>query len=114
MKKFDWKLTTALVSLFLSLGLFVLAGKLKICLSFGAILLGFAIFMLAFSRIDKIESAKKEITNELNNLSPEDTVENAQLRALLKKCQKDRISTLILFSICAFVLVLCGIILLFK
>ena len=108
-KEFRLKLTLCLVSLFISLLLVILGNKNNYCLSFGFILLGISIALLAMDRSDLIDNAIIEINNEINEVPSDNTFEQKVLSKekakLIKKKQKLNFT----FYLCAILLVAVGI-----
>jgi hypothetical protein len=74
-KKFNFKLTALLVSLFLSLIIIILGNKNKYCLSFGFILLGFCAAFFVNYNNEKTDKQIQEIDRELDELDLSDGID---------------------------------------
>ncbi len=114
MKKFNFKLTASVVSLFITFIFFVFGNKNKICLFFGFMFLAAALIMFLLYILDRFNAdliKAEEMLDELDTTpEKEEYIINLDLKyAIIKKRRK----ALILFSLCAGLLVICGILMLF-
>ena len=127
-KKFNFKLTALLVSLFLSLIIMVLGNKNQYCLSFGFIMLGFCSALFVNYNNEKTSQAIQEIDQEIDELDfengvdidgdgEEDVVADEEKAYVLQQLclqqsnlikRKKKVS--IIFYLCAAMLVLLGIV----
>ncbi len=110
MKKWNWKLTLCLVSLFVSLILIIFGNSNKYCLAVGLICLGVSIGLYAFYRLKIYDDNIKDVTEELTNADIDDEEIIIGFREELKKLKKERLSLRLSFFICAILLVILGII----
>lgn len=113
--KFNLKLTAFMVSLFISLLLVILGSANKYCLSFGFIIMGASMGFLAWYLQEKISNELVQINDEINQIDLDEDMElenkvyvEQQLYIRQHKLTKKKRSSVILFSICTFCLVLLG------
>lgn len=118
--KFNLKLTAFMVSLFISLLLVIVGSKNKYCLSFGFVLMGVALIFLACYMREKISNELKMVNEQIDEIDLDEEIElenkvyiEQQLYVRQKQLAKKHKSSLILFSISAFCLILLGLIGLF-
>ena len=107
-KKFNYKLTISLVSLFISLLLLILGNKNNYCLSFGFILMGVAIAFYAFQKSEKFDETLVEIDNDIQEIDEKDTFSILQLQKEKKKFIKQKKRFNFVFYLCAILLVVVG------
>lgn len=107
-KKFNFKLTAFLVSLFVSLLLLVLGNKNAYCLSLGLILLGLSLGIYAYSKVQSINFAIKELEMELQEVDFENVYLIKTITKYQKKLKRQRNLTSVMFYSCAIVLMVLG------
>lgn len=122
-RKFNFKLTIFLVSLFLGLLLTILGGKSYYCLSFGLIMLGISLALFVWYNDEQTTKNLGEIEQEIDEITSVDIEDEelekeriyilGQLLTAQKKLIKKKKSVLITFSLCGFALVVLGFINLF-
>ncbi len=126
MKKFkiNFKLTTFLVSLFLSLLLVILGSKNNYCLSFGFILMGISLLLFVLYNNEKLQKQLQDINETIDEVDQlEDESSNhdefsqeeeerlyvlKELYIAQKKINKKQKKSKILFNICGVALIILG------
>ena len=117
-RKFNFKLTIFLVSLFLGLLLTILGSKNSYCLSFGLIVLGISLALFVWYNDEQTTKSLSELEQEIDEITSVD-IEDEELekeriyilgRLLIaqKKLIKKKKSVLITFSLCGFALIVLG------
>lgn len=104
--KINFKLTAVLVSLFIGFLLIVLGNKNKYCLSFGFVVLGFAIGMYATFK-------RKDLDDAINNTNAQIDEEEEQvviyeLNKHKKNLKKQKNFGCLMFFLCAALLIVLG------
>ena len=111
-KKFNFKLTIFLVSLFVSLIIIILGNKNKYCLYFGIILLGLSLGLFMYYFNDQIDKNIMEIEEEIEKIdgqSEDDGFMLQDLYTVKNKLTKKKKSVKVTFSLCSILLVVLGI-----
>lgn len=126
--KFNLKLTSFLVSLFLSLLLVILGSKNEYCLSFGFMLMGVSLILFVVYNNDKTKKALSELEQDIDELNNEiesfqsdeddEIVEEStyvlkQMYLRQSKIKKNAKKSIVTFTICGFALILLGFVSLF-
>ncbi len=111
-KKFDFKLTITLVSLFIGFLLMVF-GNNKYCLGFGMVLLGLSVGFYAYYKTQKINEDLKEIDQEIAEIDENDFLTLQEAYTVKRKMKKQKTSLNFVFYVFAFLLVVCGVVSLF-
>ena len=120
--KFNLKLTSFLVSLFLGLLLVVLGSKNKYCLSFGFMVLGVSMFFLIWYNNEKTALMLTEVSQQIDTLEAENYVIEddeeyvyvmKQLYGRKKYLTKHKKISLIMFALFGVALIILGIVGLF-
>ena len=106
MKKFNIKLTSSLVGLFVSLILIILANKVKVCFSFGLMLLGFSLSLFALYKTETFNETLKVVEEELNE-EDDPTIQRDYLN-FIKKRRREKRRVEFLFYLAATLLVVVG------
>lgn len=108
MKKNNLKLIGSLVSLGIALLLVVIGNKNNYCLSFGFILMGFALALYTMYKTDMINSALIEIDNEMGEVPLENNFLLQELTKEKKKLNKQKKSLNFTFYLTATLLIVVG------
>ena len=115
MKKFNFKLTAFLVSLFIGLLLLILGSKSTICFSFGFVVIGFSLGIFVPYSHEKTQKFLIEVNEKLEQTSDdkEMTEEDrlyvlAQLGLQQKRLYKQQKRINLLFSVTGVVLIIVG------
>lgn len=124
--KFNLKLTIFLVSLFVSLLLVILGGKVKLCLSFGFIIMGVSLFLFIWYNNERIKKALDELNEKIDEIDAldndyeyesqeeEDEAEEEKvyiLKELYSRqgyVEKKKKSMFVMFGICGLALIVLG------
>lgn len=109
MKKFNFKLAIFLAGLFISLTLLFVGSKNKICLGIGFMFLGITLGFYAYYKTAEVNEMIKLSSQDLDEIDEEDKQTYKEYKAFHKHLIKQRNSTMITFSLCAFLLVVVGI-----
>lgn len=105
-KKFNYKLTLALVSLFISLLLIIIGNKNKYCLFFGFLFLAVSVVIFAKLRIDKINKILKETEIEIDKDDEPDVEFLTEVYKELAVLRRQKRSTAISFYLFSALLVI--------
>ena len=107
-KKFDYKLTAILVSLFIGFLLVVLGNKNKYCLALGFIILGIASIFYALSKRKQLTEIMIQYENAIEE--EESAIALIELGKQRNKLAKQRNFTCSMFFIFGFLLIVGGLI----
>ena len=107
-KKFNYKLTISLVSLFISLLLIIIGNKNNYCLSFGFILMGVAIAFYAMHKTETFNDTLVEINNDLQQTEEENVFAIKELEKERKRFIRQKRRFNFTFYLCAVLLVIVG------
>ncbi len=107
MKKFNFKLTIALVSLFVSVILLVFANMAKECIGFACFFMAVSCITFALNRKEKIDTTIRLTNEDLENEEDDEVVYQVQLekKKYLKSARRIQFS----LYLCAVLLVIVGI-----
>ena len=115
MKKLNLKLTAFLVSLFIGLMLIILGSKVKICFSFGFMVVGFSLVIYVLYSAEKTQKFMIDVHEKLEQSSENDEFTEdekiyvlTQLSLQQKRLKKQQKRINILFSTTAFLLIIMG------
>ncbi len=115
MKKINAKLTAFLVSLFIGLLLLILGSKVKLCFSFGFIVLGISLGLFVLYSHEKTQRTLIEVNEKLEQASEDEELTDedkvyvlAQLGFQQKQLNKQQKRINLLFSITGIVLIIAG------
>ena len=104
MKKFNFKLTIILVSLFISMVLCGLSNINKYCLFFGLIMLGITSILFAWYKYEDVKKREDEANSVMEEVDPDDYVDIAKpIRKEKKKLLSSFIGLAIFLIIIAFI-----------
>ena len=88
--KFNFKLTVFLVSLFLGLGLVILGGKFKICLSFGFLVISASLVLYLWYDKEKSEHALIQIGEKINDYSVDEEMDEDERMYVIGELAKQQ------------------------
>ena len=112
-KKFDFKLTAFLVSLFIGLLIVILGNKNDYWLSFGFIVLGLSMGIYVMFKSTEINDAIKELEDQLEELSAQEEFQMKQIIKAQNKLKRQRRSVNFVFYTCGVMFIVLGVVNLF-
>ncbi len=95
--KFNFKLTLAAVSLFISLILLVLGNKTKVCLFLGLFLLGVTLIFFAHTRVQDMKLVERKTEEEIDEEENVDVDVLNETYKELSRLRRTKIKTRIVF-----------------
>ena len=113
--KFNLKLTTFLVSLFIGLLLIILGSGNKYCLSFGFIVIGLSLPVFVWYNNEKTRKEYDELSKLIEEIEQDLDVEDqeqmfalSQVYVARKKVERNKHKSVILFYSCGIMLLILG------